>query len=167
MIAQRLLLLVVLGLSGASCGKKSPESIPAGPALDIPSAPDRARTGLQACNLATVEEVAALAGGIPLTQPPMRGSACMYVIDHPERGAESYLLSLQPAGLIKPVLDLKTGEEKGEAITGLGDEAWLRPRESSAGYTLLVLRGEQGLEVSGDRREPLSGIARLALSRIP
>ena len=133
---------------------------PAGaPALDIAS--------LKACEIVTPQEAATIIGGKLLNEPPAGFSNCAYVVE--VTGAtESYRISFSTPAMYEALLETQSDAERGESIAGLWDEAYLQPRALGSGYSLVALqRGKLALEVSGDRKEPLLELAKLAVSRVP
>jgi len=159
----------------ASCGtgeQESPASVP--PLADTPlqaeasaaSKPSLDITALQACNIVKPAEVAAIVGGTLATESTWSGPNCMYVIEL-GTGVESYRVSYQEPGMMAAMLDVMTPEEKGESISGEWDEAWFGKQAIGGGLHLLALRrGELAMEISGERREPVLELARLAAARV-
>jgi len=129
------------------------------PALDIAS--------LRACEIVTPQEAATIIGGKLLNEPPAGFSNCAYVVE--VAGAtESYRISFSAPAMYEALLETQSDAERGESVAGLWDEAYLQPRALGSGYSLVALqRGKLALEVSGDRKEPLIELARLAVSRAP
>ncbi|TAN43361.1 MAG: hypothetical protein EPN25_00865 [Nitrospirae bacterium] len=157
--------------SAFSCSKApqdapqaKPSTVPAATAQSAPKGRDI--SGMKACEIVTPDEAAARAGGKLLTKPIPGGSTCMYVLEVP-KGTESYNFSIQPAAMYEALLSVKSEKEKGEKIPGLWEEAYLAPRDLTKGFSLIALkRGDIAIEVSGERKEVLLEIAKLAVSRI-
>ncbi|MHB8882050.1 MAG: hypothetical protein ACYC69_11145 [Thermodesulfovibrionales bacterium] len=156
--------------SAFSCSKApqdAPQARPSAvPAAARPAPQGRDISGLKACEIVTPDEAASRAGGKLLARPIPGGSTCMYVLEVP-KGTESYNFRIQPASMYEALLSVKSEKEKGEKIPGLWEEAYLAPRDLTKGFSLIALkRGDIAIEVSGERREVLLEIAKLAVSRI-
>lgn len=169
--------VTVLLIGVVACGgKSSPEqSAPAVPATQSPTlsendtaaAPALDIASLKACEIVTPQEAAAIIGGKLLNEPPAGFSNCVYVV---EVGGttESYRLSFAAPAMYAAMLEAQSDAERGTPVAGLWDEAYVRPRAMDGGYSLVALqRGRLGLEVWGDRQEPLLELAKLAVSRVP
>jgi hypothetical protein len=165
-------LAVVLAACGADPQPTAPDGAPAAapsaarPEEAAEAAPARDLAAIDLCRLVKVEEVASLAGGTPATQPSWNGGACMYVVET-SGDTESYLAALYPASAARALLDAQTPAEKGEQVEGAWQEAWLGPRIGGSGFTLVALRDDGlALEVSGDRRDVVLAVAKLASDRL-
>ncbi|MCK6370636.1 MAG: hypothetical protein L6Q83_04775 [Gammaproteobacteria bacterium] len=161
-------LVLAAAFALAGCGQSQPPSTPAAapPPENTTAAATRDLSGLNMCDIVKPAEVAAVAGGTLATEPSWNGKACMYVIEMPN-DTESYLLSVYEAALAEALLAYESAEEKGERIDGLWDEAWLGPRSAGNGFTLLVVRrGDIAFEASGDRRDVVLALGKLAVPRV-
>jgi len=167
-----LYLFVFIGVMAVtfSCSK-APQEAPPGKPSAVPAAtksPAKGRdiSALKACEIVTPDKAASIAGGKLLTMPPAGGSTCMYVLEVP-KGTESYNFTIKSAAAYEALLLVKGEKEKGEKIPGLWEEAYLAPRELAKGYSLIALkRGDIAIEVTGERKEVLIEIARIATARI-
>ena len=122
---------------------------------------------LKACEIVTPQEAATIIGGKLLNEPPAGFSNCAYVVEV-DGTTESYRISFSAPAMHEAMLETQSIAERGESVTGLWDEAYVRPRATDSGYSLVALqRGRLALEVWGDRQEPLIELARLAVSRVP
>jgi hypothetical protein len=173
-IPETIVVFAALVFCLASC-QKSDRKEGLAPASSAPaaSAPapapkkGRAISALRACEIVSDKEVASLAGGKSLVTPTHKGPICMYVVELPGGDVESYQLLFQSPDLIEPLLIHLSPAEKGEEIPGLWDEAYLGPEPFGKGLRILAIRrGDAGMEVSGDRREVILGIAKAAASRV-
>lgn len=172
------LYLVVASMTVASCGGHDSGSKPAqdatasaaapaaasAPAASVP--PPRDVSAIKACEIMPPQEVSTIVGGRLLNEPPAGFANCAYVVE--AGGAtEQYRLVFAEPGMYTAMLDVQSEAEKGERVQGLWDEAYLQARQGADGFTLIVIRrGDLALEVSGDRKEPVLEIARLAASRV-
>jgi hypothetical protein len=143
----------------ALAGNDAATTAAGSPALDIAS--------FRACEIVTPQEAATIIGGKLLNEPPAGFPNCAYVME--VGGAtESYRLSFSTPAMYEALLETQSAAERGDPVAGLWDEAYVQPRALGNGYTLMALqRGKLALEVSGDRKEPLAELARLAVSRVP
>jgi hypothetical protein len=129
------------------------------PALDIAS--------LKACEIVTPQEAATIIGGKLLNEPPAGFSNCVYVVEVGGK-TESYRVSFAAPAMYAAMFEAQSDAERGVPVAGLWDEAYVHPRAMDGGYSLVALQhGRLGLEVWGDRQEPLLELARLAVSRVP
>jgi hypothetical protein len=161
---------VLIVVSG--CGQKdgqppgTVESTPAVAAQSAAPVPARDLSALNMCEVVKPDEVATAAGGKLAAEPSWNGSACMYVIEMPD-DTESYLLSVYEAAAAEALLDYQSPEEKGDRIDGLWDEAWLGASAAGNGFSLTVLRrGDIALEATGNRRDVVLALGRLAVPRV-
>jgi len=173
--------VMALLISVVACGGKSaPEqaALPAPPAQAPAMAENNAATAatgsptvdiasLKACEIVTPQEAATIIGGKLLNEPPAGFSNCAYVVEV-DGTTESYRISFLAPAMHEALLETQSGAERGESVTGLWGEAYIRSRAPDIGYSLVALqRGTLALEVWGDRKEPLIELARLAVSRVP
>jgi hypothetical protein len=122
---------------------------------------------LKACEIVTPQEASEIIGGELLNEPPTGLPNCAYVLDV-KGTTESYRLSFSTPDIYVAMLESQNEEERGEPVAGLWDEAYVQPRAIGSGYSLVVIqRGKLALEVSGDRKEPLVPLAKLAVLRVP
>ena len=129
------------------------------PAVDLAS--------LKACEIVTPQEAATIIGGRLLNEPPAGFSNCAYVVEV-DGTTESYRISFSAPAMHEAMLETQSVAERGASVTGLWDEAYVRPRAPDSGYSLVALqRGKLALEGWGDRKEPLIELARLAVARVP
>jgi hypothetical protein len=165
--------VVSCGPSGSSEASKTtaaesrapPTPSPANP-IPIPASTSRDISALKACEIVPPQDVISIVGGKLLNEPPAGFPNCVYVLEV-EGNTESYRLVFAEPQLYTAMLDSQGDVEKGERLAGLWDESYLQPRASGAGFSLIaVRRGDIALEVSGDRREPVIAIAKLAASRV-
>jgi hypothetical protein len=177
-----MIIATTLVLSVAACGGRStPEqSTPAqAPSAQAPTVVESnaiaATTGspalgierLKACEIVTPQEASEIIGGELLNEPPTGLPNCAYVLDV-KGTTESYRLSFSTPDIYVAMLESQNEEERGEPVAGLWDEAYVQPRAIGSGYSLVVIqRGKLALEVSGDRKEPLVPLAKLAVLRVP
>ena len=165
--------VAILALAVASCGKDKQEVPPPAPvAPAAPAQPAAAAAGgqdvskLQACDIVKPAEVAKIAGGTLASEPSGSGPNCMYVVEV-ANVTQSYKLSFQPPAPMEELFKVMSPEEKAEQIAGQWDEAWFGKQPMGSGFHLLALRrGDLAIEVSGARKEPILEIATLAASRV-
>jgi len=123
---------------------------------------------INACDVVTGEEVAALAGAKLLIKPGSTSFFCTYSVEKPEGGVESYQLTFGSPDQAKVILDNIGGEEKGEKIEGVLDEAYLGKDAFNNYFELRALRQNKiGMSITGDRKEVVLQIAKLAVKRLP
>jgi hypothetical protein len=173
--------VTVLVMSVVACGGKStPEqAAPAATAAPAPTlaendtasattgAPALDIAGLKACEIVTPQEAATIIGGKLLNEPPAGFSNCAYVVEV-NGTTESYRLNFAAPEMYAALFEAQSDAERGVPVAGLWDEAYVHPRAMGSGYSLVALqRGKLGLEVWGDRQEPLLELAKLAVSRVP
>jgi hypothetical protein len=137
--------------------------------LLLSGAPAEARdlSGLKACEIVSGKDVAAIAKG-KLMSPPLGGAqACAYLVELSNGTVESYRLSIQAPAGIEAMWKSQTPAERGEAVPGLWDEAYVAKQFMASGFSLqAVKRGDLAIEVTGERRDVLTAIAKLAISRL-
>lgn len=54
-----------------------------------------------------------------------------------------------------------------EKVAGPWDDAMIGPQSLGKGIRLIAVAGGVGIEVSGDRNEPIVALAKLAATRVP
>lgn len=122
---------------------------------------------LRPCEVVTGKEVAAIAKGKLMSEPLAGSSACAYLIELANGQVESYRLFLHGAATIEALLQAKSPAEKGERVPGLWDEAYVSKQPMASGLSLAALRrGDMAVEVTGERKEVLIGVAKLAIGRL-
>jgi hypothetical protein len=130
-------------------------------ALEMP--PD-----IKACEIVTGEEVAELAGAKLLTKPNLTSFFCFYVVEQESGAAENYNLTFDSASSTELLLNHMSAEEKGEKIEGILDEAYIGKKLLGGQIALRALRrGKLGMIVTGDRKDVILKIGRLAITRLP
>lgn len=123
---------------------------------------------IQACNIVSGEEVARLAGGKLLVKPGSTSFFCNYVVEREDGGVESYQLTFDSASSTALLMEHRNPTEKWEKIDGILDEAYLGRSSMTEQFQFqALLRSKLGLNVTGDRKEVVLQIARLAASRLP
>ena len=173
--------VTVLVMGFVACGGQGAPEQAAAPAPSV-EAPDLAESntvaattgspavdvaGLKACEIVTPQEAATIIGGKLLNEPPAGFSNCAYVVEV-DGTTESYRISFSAPAMHEAMLETQSIAERGESIAGLWGEAYLQSRAPESSYSLVALqRGKLALEVSGDRKEPLIELAKLAVSRVP
>ena len=122
---------------------------------------------LKACEVVTGKEVAGIAKG-KLMSPPLGGAqACAYLVEMPDGTVESYRFSIQAPAGIEAMWKSQTAAERGEAVAGLWDEAHVAKQFMASGLSLAaVKRNDLAIEVTGERKDVLLAIAKLAISRL-
>jgi hypothetical protein len=170
------LLISVVACGGKSAPEQASAPAPSAQAPDLAENNTAAATtgspavgvaSLKACEIVTPQEAATIIGGKLLNEPPAGFSNCAYVVEV-DGTTESYRVSFSAPAMHEALLEMQGGAERGESVTGLWDEAYIRPRAPDSGYSLVTLRrGKLALEVWGDRKEPLFELAKLAVSRVP
>jgi hypothetical protein len=123
---------------------------------------------IKACEVVTGEEVAALAGATMLVKPGSVSFFCNYVVEKKEGGVESYQLTFESPDTAKLLLDNISGAKKGEKVDGVLDEAYIGMDAMDSQIELRAVRqGKIGMTVTGDRKEVVLQIAKLAVTRLP
>jgi len=122
---------------------------------------------LKACEVVTGNDVAGIAKG-KLTSPPLgQAQACVYLVERPDGTVESYRVSIQAPAGIEAMWKSQTTTERGEAVAGLWDQAYVAKQFMASGLSLAaVKRNDLALEVTGERKDVLLAIAKLAISRL-
>lgn len=118
------------------------------------------------CELLPGDEVAALAGGTPTSDPSASDygenfKGCWYDFDLPDGSYDYYIIYVQPAAFLEIVFD-----DAAEPVSGLGDRAQLKWEEDEEQYRLAIIHGSFGVEVIGTRSEVMMELARLILERL-
>ena len=170
--------LTALLIGVVACGGKSAPDQAAAPSEQAPalaeSRPAAATTGspavdlasLKACEIVTPQEAATIIGGKLLNEPPAGFSNCAYVVEVDGTAGGLASVSSAPA-MHEALLETQSVAERG-SVTGLWDEAYVRPRAPDSGYFTGGLAARQACARGlGDRQEPLIELARLAVSRVP
>jgi hypothetical protein len=122
---------------------------------------------LRPCEIVTGKDVASIAKGKLMSDPLGGSSACSYLIELSNGQVESYGLSFQPAAAVEATLKVQSPAERGERVSGLWDEAYASKRFMASGLSLVALhRGDMALEVTGERKDVLIAVAKLAISRL-
>ena len=122
---------------------------------------------LRPCKIVTGKDVVSIAKGKLMSDPLGGSSACSYLIELSNGEVESYGLSFQPADAIEAMLKVQSPAEKGNRVSGLWDDAYVSKRFMASGFSLVVLRrGDMALEVTGERKDVLIAVAKLAISRL-
>jgi hypothetical protein len=124
-------------------------------------------SALKACEVVTGKDVAGIAKG-KLASPPLGGAqACAYLVELADGTVESYRFSIQSPAGIEAMWKSQTAPERGEAVAGLWDEAYVAKQFMASGLSLAVVkRNDLAIEVTGERKDVLLAIARLAISRL-
>jgi hypothetical protein len=115
----------------------------------------------------TGKDVAGIAKG-KLTSPPLGGAqACAYLMELADGTVESYRFSIQAPADIEAVWKSQTAAERGEAVVGLWDQAYVAKQFMASGLSLAaVKRNDLAIEVTGERKDVLLAIAKVAISRL-
>lgn len=132
-----------------------------------PASGDRGVSAIKACDVVSGADVERLAGGRLATPPTASTAACRYVIELADGGAEGYSLAFQSAVLARTVWAAQSADERGERIDGPWDEAWLGKQPMTAGVHLSAVQRDLAVEVGGERKAVVVGMARLAAARLP
>lgn len=120
------------------------------------------------CSVLAGKEVAAAARGKLVDEPSAGPKTCAYLVEVAGGEVESYRFFLLRAADLEPMLRAQSAAERGQAVAGLLDEAWLQPPEpGGGGPSLLALRrGGIALQISGPRKEVLLALGRTAVTRL-
>lgn len=121
----------------------------------------------KACEVVTGKDVAGMAKG-KLSSPPLGGAqACAYLVELADGTVESYRFSIQTPAGIEAMWKSQTAAERGEAVPGLWDEAHVAKQFMASGLSLTVVkRNDLAIEVTGERKDVLVTMAKLAISRL-
>ena len=135
--------------------------------FSTPMAEARDPSTLKACEVVTGKDVAGIAKG-KLMSPPLGGAqACAYLVEMSDGTVESYRVSIQAPAGIEAMWKSQTAAERGEAVAGLWDQAYVAKQFMASGLSLAaVKRNDLALEVTGERKDVLLAIAKLAISRL-
>lgn len=169
---------IVLGLVLLAACSPAPTAAPVEVAEDSPpeEAADPTDSGEVAagsglvlpniCELLPVDEVAAIVGGAPASEPNVEDygesfQGCWYDFNLSDGSYDYYIIYVQPAGFLESVFD-----DSAEPVTGLGDRAQLKWEDSEEQYRLAILDGAVGVEVIGTRSDVMMQLARLILERL-
>ena len=176
---QRFAVTISLLIMLVGCGQPSEEAATAAPATSgtamhgaaaASGAPvvDRDVSGVDGCKLITSPEIVALAGAAKLAAPPTSFPAgCLYVVEMPGGAGESYQFAYQAASLERMLIEHTEPDEHMEKVSGPWDSAMMGPQPLGKGIRLIAVTGGVGIEVSGDRPEPIMALAKLAAERAP
>lgn len=164
---------LAMALACAACGP--PEAAPAGDAAPsetggapAAAAAQRDVSGINGCELVRGDEVVRIAGGTKLSLPPTAyPGGCMYVVERADGAAESYQFRYDGTGIDRAMIEHFTPEENMRRVEGPWDEGRIGPQPLGGGTRFLAVRGDLGLEVTGDRAEAMIEIAKLAAARAP
>ncbi|HLD94458.1 MAG TPA: hypothetical protein VI703_09700 [Anaerolineales bacterium] len=118
------------------------------------------------CELLPVDEVAAIVGGAPASEPNVEDygasfQGCWYDFNLSDGSYDYYIIYVQPASFLEVVF-----EDSAEPVSGLGDRAQLKWEDSEEQYRLAIIDGAVGVEVIGTRSDVMMQLARLILERL-
>lgn len=126
-------------------------------------------TKLDPCKILTSSDVAAATKGKVASSVGggVGAAACMWVVDAPS-GAGTYQLFLQKADMIEAVLKVKTPTDKGTAVAGLWNEAYMVPPGAHGDQFILTAlkRGDMAIEVHGVAKDAVTTLGKVAISRL-
>ena len=122
---------------------------------------------LKACEVVTGKDVAGMAKGKLMSPPLGEAQACAYLVEMADGTVESYRFSIQAPIGIEAMWKSQTAAERGETVAGLWDEAHVAKQFMASGLSLTaVRRSDLAIEVTGERKDVLLAIAKLAVSRL-
>lgn len=122
---------------------------------------------LKACEVVTGKDVAGMAKGKLMSPPLGEAQACAYLVEMADGTVESYRFSIQAPVGIEAMWKSQTAAERGETVAGLWDEAHVAKQFMASGLSLTVVkRSDLAIEVTGERKDVLLAIAKLAVSRL-
>ena len=122
---------------------------------------------LKACEVVTGKDVAGMAKGKLMSPPLGEAQACAYLVEMADGTVESYRFSIQAPIGIEAMWKSQTAAERGETVAGLWDEAHVAKQFMTSGLSLTaVKRSDLAIEVTGERKEVLLAIGKLAVSRL-
>lgn len=118
------------------------------------------------CELLPIEEVAAISGGTPQSEPNVEDygddfKGCWYDFDLGDGTYDYYIVYVEPASFLAA-----TFEDDADPVPDLGDQAQLMWEDDGEQYRLAVLDGEIGVEIAGKRSDVMIELARLILERL-
>jgi hypothetical protein len=156
---------VAAAFACVSCGEPKPAAAAAGSAAPA-AAPDL--SAVRGCEIVMPAEVVSIAGAAKLaTAPTALPAGCLYVVETADGRAESYQFRFDGTGMQRLLIEHLTPEEKMRRIEGPWVDARIGPQPLGGGTRLIVVLGALGIEVTGDRGEPMVEIAKLAATRAP
>jgi hypothetical protein len=93
---------------------------------------------------------------------------CSYVVEDPNRGADTYDFYLTEATVMEALIGVKSAKEKGTSVAGLWNEAYVGPAIGSSNQLSLVAlhRGDMAIEIHGPSKDVLIALARIAVGRL-
>jgi hypothetical protein len=93
---------------------------------------------------------------------------CMYLVEAPNSGADTYDFYLNEAAVIEALLGVESPKEKGTPVPGLWTEAYVRPSVGSPTQLSLVAlkKGDMAIEIQGPSKEVLISLAHTAVGRL-
>lgn len=122
---------------------------------------------LKACEVVTGKDVAGMAKGKLMSSPLGEAQACAYLVEMADGTVESYRFSIQAPIGIEAMWKSQTAAERGETVAGLWDEAHVAKQFMASGLSLTaVKRSDLAIELTGERKDVLLAIAKLAVSRL-
>lgn len=116
---------------------------------------------LNACELVPGATVEKITGGKLQAQPSNAGPVCIYGIGASDK-IESYKVMYMPAAPNIEYLKAANPDEKGEKVDGPWKEAWLGKASFGGFHVVAIFNDDIAIEVSGDRKEVLTEIAKTA-----
>lgn len=137
-----------MGVAGlfVACGPGATQAPPAAENMESPAAsasPTSAASsgmdvsGIELCQILTKEEFAELAGGTFIQAAEHTGPTCSYLIDPPgDEPIHTYVVHIQSVDITQPLMDYVRDYEVADWISGLGDEAYVKPAVSGGGFVL-------------------------------
>jgi hypothetical protein len=135
--------------------------------FSMPMAEARDPSTFKACEVVTGKDVAGIAKGKLMSLPLGGAQACAYLVEMSDGTVESYRLSIQAPAGIEAVWKSQTAAERGETVAGLWDQAYVAKQFMASGLSLAaVKRNDLAIEVTGERKDVLLTIAKLAISRL-
>ncbi|MDH4249851.1 MAG: hypothetical protein OEV27_01575 [Nitrospira sp.] len=124
-------------------------------------------SSLKACEVVMGKDVAGIAKGKLMSPSLGEAQACAYLVEMPDGTVESYRFSIQAPAGIEAMWNSQTAAERGEAVAGLWDQAYVAKQFMASGLSLAaVKRNDLAIEVTGERKDVLLAIATLAISRL-
>lgn len=125
-------------------------------------------SAVDGCATVTGQEVVEIAGAAKLASPPAPIPAgCMYVVELNGGAGEGYQFRYDGTGMQKLLIEHLEPAENMRKIEGPWEDARIGPQPLGAGTRMIVVLDALGIELSGDRPEPLIEIAKLAAARAP
>ena len=122
---------------------------------------------LKACEVVTGKDVAGMAKGKLMSPPLGEAQACAYLVEMADGTVESYRFSIQAPVGIEAMWKSQTAAERGEPVAGLWDQAYVAKQFMASGLSLTaVKRSDLAIEMTGERKEVLLAIGKLAVSRL-